>query len=102
MLTFDCIINSGCYWDFQYLAFSPVCSLLLGKEKKKQTQTLVLWIHYKHYFSCLFNFSAVEFEVVENSFIQLMEDTLLTESDAQKIKLSVETEELFISSALFC
>lgn len=31
-----------------------------------------------------------------------MEDTLLTESDAQKIKLSVETEELFISSALFC
>lgn len=31
-----------------------------------------------------------------------MEDTLLTESDAEEIELSVKTEELLIFSTLFC
>lgn len=42
-------------------------------------------------------YSAVQFQVVENSFIHLMEDTLLTVSDTEKIELSVKGDELFIS-----
>lgn len=46
-------------------------------------------------------YSAVQFQVVENSFIHLMEDTLLTVSDTEKIELSIEGDELFISNILF-
>lgn len=46
-------------------------------------------------------YSAVQFQVVENSFIQLVEDTLLTVSDTEKIELSVKGDKLFFSNMLF-
>jgi len=41
-------------------------------------------------------YSAVQFQVVEDSFIQLMEGALLTASDTEKIELSVKDDELFV------
>lgn len=44
VVTFDWMVNSGCYWDFQYLAFSPACCILLRRGKQKSSR-IVLWIH---------------------------------------------------------
>lgn len=70
VLTFDCIVNSGCYWDFQYLAFTPVCSLLLrNKWKQKNNPELYREHIINTIIAAWWSYFAVWFQVAEDSVI---------------------------------
>lgn len=77
VVTFDWMVNSGCYWDFQYLAFSPACCILLRRGGNKNPEELFCE-HISATIALQNAFTRKLCKIVENNCITLMEDTSLS------------------------